>query len=171
MCIYNLDQPVYGKQTVKHIPHTYTHTRTYTRDGKQSQLQSRWKKLLLPTYHEASGECEFGDHILPILPPNASRPINSQIHYSQDKGQGKSQDDCIRSCAVLLGTMCDWCPLWDHKSGFLLFLHMYTLNSCHFFLYLLWIFKKCYQSTCFTIFLLSFLPVLHLVSEKPGCTS
>lgn len=37
------------------------------------------------------------------------------------------------------------------------FLHMYTLNSCHFFLYLLWIFKKCYQSTCFTILFTVFL--------------
>lgn len=90
-------------------------------------------------------------------PPSAWRLIKSWIHYSQDKGQTRSGDHYIRSSAVLLGKTYDWSPLRHHKSLVLFcFFHMDTLNSCHFFLYLLWIFKKCYQSTCFSVFLLSF---------------
>ena len=147
MRFYDLDQPASGKKRDWQVKTLGTGNNPNCKAGKRSRFP-----LLT---REISGEDKFGDHILPIPPSQCTQVYKQTIHYSQEKCQGKDSDYYFRSSStVLLGKICDWCPLWHHKYFvvFVGFLHMYTLNSCHFFLYLLWIFKKCYQSTCFTIF-------------------
>lgn len=154
MCIYDLDQPAFGKKRKKRP------TSKNIGSGKQlptsRQARETTSPYLLQKFQDST---DLVIIFFQSLPPNAPRSINSQIHYSREKCQGKDYDYYFRSSStVLLGKTCDGCPLWHHKSLVVVvgFLHMYTLNSCHFFLYLWWIFRKCYQSTCFTVFLLSF---------------
>lgn len=74
------------------------------------------------------------------LPPNVLRPINGRIHYAQDKG--KEGTKTVMSEAVwsylakpMTDNLCGTTNLWFALVFCLL--HMYALNSCHFFLYLL----------------------------------
>lgn len=151
MCISGLGQPAYGKKRLMG---------KNTRNGEQCRLQRQATGASVP---HIPGKFQESANLVIIffqsLLLNALRPINSQFHYSREKGQGKNEDYYFgRSSTVLLGKKW-WLMLFIAPQIFFCvccFLHMYTLNSCHFFLYLLWIFKKCYQSTCFTVFLLSF---------------
>lgn len=108
---------------------------------------------------EISGECKFGDHILPIPSSQCTEAYKQPIPLFTRKRPREE----LRLLFWKKQYSLTWQKIWlmffmAPQIYFCVccFLHMYTLNSCHFFLYLLWIFKKCYQSTCFTVFLLSF---------------
>lgn len=103
---------------------------------------------------EMAEEWKFDGHVLPSLPCKCTeaykQPDPLFTRYRPKKEQRLLyQKPCLTRQNV-------WLMPFMMPQISQCFLHMYTLNSCHFFLYLLWIFKKCYQSTCFTIFLLSF---------------
>lgn len=133
----------------------YTDSDQHQRKHKVAQPQGRQKEQSPSHCEEMAGEWKFDGHVLPSPPckcTEAYKPPDPLFtRYRQKKEQRLLyQKPCLTRQNV-------WVMPFMTPQILRGFLHMYTLNSCHFFLYLLWIFKKCYQSTCFTVLFTVFL--------------